>query len=105
MAFYDTMVDALNGLKLRGFTTDFNMAFDSLQCTATGICLRPEEFEIVEHYRFEGETNPSDSSVVYGIVSKDGTMKGVLVNAYGTYSEAASDDMIRKLSIHETPGR
>jgi hypothetical protein len=105
MAVYDTMVDALNGLKSRGFTTDFNMAFDSLQCAATGICLRPEEFEIVEHYRFEGETNPSDSSVVYGIVSKDGKMKGVLVNAYGTYSEAASDDMIRKLSIHETPGR
>ncbi|NCI46328.1 phosphoribosylpyrophosphate synthetase [Sediminibacterium soli] len=104
MPSYDTMVEALNGLKARGFTTDFNLAFDSVRCAATGVCLRAEEFEIIEHYRFEGATNPSDSSVVYGIASKDGNMKGVLVNAYGVYSEPASDDMIRKLSVHETPG-
>ena len=101
MPVYDTMVEALKDLKVRGFTTDFNLAFDAIECRHTGVCLRPEAFEIVEHHRFEGETNPSDSSILYGIQSKDGTMKGVLVSAYGVYSEAASDDMIRKLAVHE----
>jgi hypothetical protein len=103
MPAYDTLTEALQDMKSRGFTTDFNLAFDNIQCQATGICLRPEEFEITEHYRFEADTNPSDSSVVYGIQAKDGSMKGVLVNAYGVYSESASDNMIRKLSVHETP--
>ncbi len=102
MRVYDTLVEALQDLKSRGFNTDFNLAFDAIQCSSTGICLRADEFEIVEHYRFEAETNPSDSSVLYAVQSKDGGMKGVLVNAYGVYSEAASDDMISKLSVHET---
>jgi len=101
MPAYDTMVEALKDLKARGFTTDFNLAFDAIECRDTNVCLRPEAFEIVEHYRFEGDTNPSDSSILYGIQSKDGNMKGVLVSAYGVYSEAASDDMIRKLAVHE----
>jgi hypothetical protein len=103
MPAYDTLTEALRDMKSRGFVTDFNLAFDNIQCQATGICLRPEEFEIIEHYRFEGDTNPSDSSVVYGIRAKDGSIKGVLVNAYGVYSESASDNMIQKLSMHETP--
>jgi hypothetical protein len=101
MPAYDNMLEALKDLKDRGFTTDFNLAFDAIECRDTGTCLRPEAFEIVEHYRFEGETNPSDASILYGIQAKDGKMKGVLVSAYGVYSEAASEDMISKLAMHE----
>ncbi|SJZ93126.1 hypothetical protein SAMN04488132_106124 [Sediminibacterium ginsengisoli] len=99
-AAYDTMVDALAGARERGYTTDFNIAFDKLKCSTTGICLSPSQFEIVEFHRFEGFTNPSDSSIVYFVEAKDGNMKGVLVSAYGTYADAASDEMIRKLSMH-----
>jgi hypothetical protein len=105
MPAYDSLVEALDGLKSRGYTTDFNLAFDKIECRATGTCLRPDEFEIVEHHRFEGETNPSDSSIIYAIASKNGSIKGVLVSAYGMYSEAASDGLIRKLQVHELPGR
>lgn len=103
MPAYDSLVDALKDLKSRGFTTDFNLAFDKLQCRDTGTCFDPGQFEIVEHYRFEGETNPSDSSIIYAIHAKHDDMKGVLISAYGMYSEPASDDMIAKLSVHE-PG-
>lgn len=99
-AAYDTMVDALAGARERGYTTDFNIAFDKLKCSTTGVCLSPSQFEIVEFHRFEGFTNPSDSSIVYFVEAKDGNMKGVLVSAYGTYADAASDEMIRKLSMH-----
>lgn len=99
MQVYENLVDALAGLKQRGFTTDFNLAFDAVQCKNTGTSLSPAEFEIVEHYRFEADTNPSDSSVLYAIQSKDGQRKGVLVDAYGAYGEALSDNMIRKLKV------
>ena len=46
MENYDTVVAALNGLKARGYTIDFNMAFDIITCSENTICLRPDEFEI-----------------------------------------------------------
>ncbi len=101
MPSYDTLVEALNGLKARGFTTDFNIRFNTIQCNSTGKTLSTSEFEIVEHHRFEGDSNPSDESVVYAIASKDGSLKGVLVSAYGAYSESMGEELIKKLSIHE----
>lgn len=99
MRSYETVSESLTDLKERGFTTDFNLAFDYIKCNETGLCLSPSQFEIVEHFRFEGNTDPADEAVVYAIASKDNSMKGVLVSAYGMYSEQISDDMIKKLSV------
>ncbi len=101
MKEYDNLLDALSDLKSRGYTTDFNIAFDSIACSQSGKALSPAQFEIVEHHRFEGDTDPDNSSVLYVIQSKEGSMKGVLVNAYGVYSDAMSDEMIQKLKMHE----
>ena len=100
MLNYDTVSTALNSLKARGYTKDFNIAFDKLICNETNECLNPNEFEITEVYRFEGESNPSDEAVVYAIESNDGNTKGAIVNAYGPYADSMSDGMIQKLSIH-----
>ncbi|ULQ57386.1 phosphoribosylpyrophosphate synthetase [Flavihumibacter rivuli] len=99
MIAYDTLSEAVNGLKSRGYTIDFNLAYDCVVCHDSPISLMPNEFEIVEVHRFEGMTNPSDSSVVYAIESKHGE-KGVLVNGYGVYADDVSEEMIHKLSIH-----
>lgn len=100
MENFDTVVAALNGLKARGFTLDFNIAFDKIICRDSGVCLNPNEFEITEVHRFEGATNPDDQDIVYAIESKDGTMKGTLTSAYGVYADTLSNDMIQKLAMH-----
>ncbi len=96
---YDNLIEALNHLKQQGYTTDFNVAFDQIKCTATGVCLLPSQFDIVAHHRFEADTDPSNSSVLYVIESHYGSMKGVLISAYGIYSDTLSDEMIRKLKV------
>ena len=101
MKTYETVTEALKDLKLRGFTTDFNIAFDKLICSENKVCLNPNEFEIVEVHRFEGETDPGDENVVYAIESKDGAIKGTMSSAFGTYAETISNEMIQKLSIHK----
>jgi hypothetical protein len=101
MPAYDTVTEALKDLKARGFTTDFNIAFDTIRCSRTGKCLSPAEFEIVEHHRFEGDSNPSDEEVVYAIAAKDGSMKGVLVSAFGIYSEQVEDALLKKLQLRK----
>ena len=97
---YDTVVEAIDGLKQRGYNLDFNIAFDKLICVQNDHCLNPGEFEIREVHRFEGDTNPSDEDVVYAVTSKDGSMKGIVTSAFGTYADSISSDMIKQLSMH-----
>jgi hypothetical protein len=99
MGNYDTLSAALNSLKERGFNKDFNIAFDKIICADSNECLNPHEFTIIETYRFEGETNPSDEAVLYAIESNDGTTHGVFVSAYGVYADTLSDEMLQKLAI------
>jgi hypothetical protein len=55
-------------------------------------------------HRFEGMTSPDDSSVLYAI-SSTGGLKGVLVDAYGAYTESVSTEMIKKLQVDKNTGR
>lgn len=99
MKQFDSLVDALNDLRSRGYTTDFNLRQNCLVCDAHDIALEPDEFSIDEVYRFEGMTDPDDSAILYAISAKNGR-KGVLVNAYGVYADDVSDEMIARLQSH-----
>jgi len=57
------------------------------------------EFEIDRFFRFEGETDPADESILYAVSSDKYNLKGILVNAFGIYSDPVADDMIKKLSF------
>ena len=100
MQSYETVTEAIKDLKVRGYKLDFNLAFDKLICHENGVCLNPAEFEIIEIYRFEGDTNPSDEDVVYAISSKDGSKKGVLSAAFGIYADSISTEMLQKMNVH-----
>jgi hypothetical protein len=100
MYAYDTVVNALTGLRERGYTVNFNLAFNQLICNDNRHCLNPDEFEIVEVHRFEGNSNPSDEDVVYAIQSIQGNLKGVLTSAFGLYTDTASAEMLKKLALH-----
>jgi hypothetical protein len=102
MKSYDTVTEALQDLKSKGYTIDFNIAFDKIICSDNKICLNPNEFEITAVHRFEGDTNPSDEDVVYAIESKDSKIKGTMTSAYGMYAESISNEMIQKLSIQKS---
>jgi hypothetical protein len=98
MHTYDTVSEAVNDLKQRGYTIDFNKQYDCIACDKTQLTLKPEEFEIAELHRFEGNTDPADEAVVYAIESTRGE-KGILVDGFGPSSDAASEDMVRKLTV------
>ena len=82
---YKTMADAVDGLRRRGFTTDFAVNKESGQVAAGEKTFKSGELTIVEHHRFEGMSDPDDSSVVYALEAPNG-LKGTLVDAYGAYA-------------------
>ncbi|MBN9384005.1 MAG: hypothetical protein J0H74_24850 [Chitinophagaceae bacterium] len=98
MYVYDTVAEAVKGLKQRGYTIDFNLEADSISCPDIKPALRPSEFEITEVYRFEGDSDPADEAVVYAIESRDGR-KGVLVNGFGVSADEMGEEMVEKLSV------
>ncbi len=98
MHSYETLTEALNDLAKRGYVHNFNIECDCIKCTAIELKLHPDDFEITEFYRFEGDSNPDDEEILYAIASKDG-IKGTLVNAYGIYSDEISSEMVKKLNI------
>lgn len=98
MISYDTVSEAVNGLKKRGFIVDFNLQENCIVCNNDKFNV--DDFEIAEVYRFEGNTDPSDEAIVYAIQSVNG-WRGVLVNGYGISADTMSSEMVKKLSIHK----
>jgi len=91
---YATVSEALNKLKEQGFTVDFTIEGNKL---ASGDeTFNADDFDIVDVYRYEGNSDPGDEATVYAIQSKTG-VKGTLVTGYGASAEDASPDILKKL--------
>lgn len=98
MYSYDTLSEAIRDLEKRGYTLDFNLAENCIECKAVNVKVKPDFFEIVEVYRFDGMTSTDDESVVYAIQTSDG-LKGTLTDAYGTYADSITKEMSKKLRM------
>lgn len=101
MKNYETLVDATNDLLKRGYTANLSLEGDVIEDKSRDIKMTADDFEIDEFYRFEGPSNPSDMSIVYAISSAKNNLKGVLVNAYGVYSNTSSSAIEAKLHHHQ----
>jgi hypothetical protein len=95
---FETLSEALTDLRKRGYLHDFNLHSEWIECQSLNLQLKPADFHVDEVYRFEGMNNPDDSSILFAIQSPTG-VKGVLVDAYGAYSESLSAEMIKRLTI------
>jgi hypothetical protein len=102
MYTYDTVVEAVQGLKQRGYSIDFNLEPDRLICHETPLSLGPSDFEISEVYRFEGNSDPADEAAVYAIQSREG-QKGLLVTGFGISAEGIAPEMVEKLAYFHGP--
>jgi len=101
METYTTLTDAVNGLRSRGFTANFELLDNEFRALEDGRTFKAEELTIVEHYRFEGDTNPDDESIVFAIESDDG-VQGVLVDAYGVYANPALTMFLESAKVRKS---
>jgi hypothetical protein len=85
-------------LKSQGYTHDFSVQEDRLTTmdNDSARTFNPEEVTIVDYFRFEGESNPDDTSILYAIETTDGT-KGTISSAYGVYADQDVDQFILKV--------
>jgi len=96
---FDTLSQAMNVLRDEGYVEDFNLKQNCLECRNGEYKIFHDEFKVDEYYRFEGMSDPGDSSILYAISSEKYKLKGQLVNGYGIYSESITDEMLGKLRV------
>jgi hypothetical protein len=88
---YSTVLEALAELNRNGFTYDFNLQDEDIK-------KNPNQYEIEHVYRYEGDTDPDEEAVVYGIKSSSG-QKGVYVSGYSANSENETDRVLNEIII------
>jgi len=88
---YDSVAKALDELNENGFNYDFNQHEDD-------IIKNPSNYEIKHIYRYEGESNPDDEAIVFGIQSKSGK-KGVYVAGFAANSISEGAQILLDISI------
>jgi len=98
MTTYNNLVEATNDLVKRGYTENLSLEGDTIDDKDKNIHMTADDFQIDEFYRFEGSSNPSDMSIVYAVSSDKYGIKGVLVNAFGTYANSSSSAIQAKLN-------
>ena len=95
------MVECMNKLHEQGYKKQFKVTDGKLDCLECDTRYTAEQIKINEFYRFEGESDPADMSVVYAIETEDG-LKGTLVESFGTYSEEGIGEFLQKVKeVHK----
>jgi len=98
-----SLLSILEKLRIRKQDNEFKMTPEGFTA-GKGKAYTPSELKIIKTYRFEGDSNPSDSSIIYLIEANDGLV-GYSLDAYGAYSshddEEGYDEFIRKIPMED----
>lgn len=90
MYHYATVTKALEELKEKGYTVDYNIQ-------ESKIINSPNDFEIQHIYRYEGESDPGDEATVFGIKSVTGE-KGVFVAGLNAFADSSAAMVLNDLA-------
>lgn len=96
-----TMNVVLENLRIRKQDNEFKMTDEGFTVNNSKF-YNPEDLTIIKTYRFEGDSNPSDSSILYLIEANDG-MIGYSIDAYGAYSnhDEKYDKFIQQVKVED----
>src|SRR5688572_3668207 len=97
---YLSMLDAVNALRKRGYTYDFDFDNACLYCKLISEKFQSEDLKITEYYRFDGLSDPDDNTIVYAIESNQGH-KGILIDAYGAYADEHKAAFIKDIAVED----
>ena len=92
-----TLAGVMQDLTVRGFTEQFKAVPEGLRAVRNGHIFAPGEVTIVENYRFEGESDPDDMSIVYAIETRSG-LRGTLIDAFGVYADPRVGAFLRNVT-------
>lgn len=91
-----SLAACLNKMVLDGYDDDFKINDTGLKSLKTNKVYNPEEIHISNFFRFEGQSDPNDNTILYVIETEDGA-KGTVVDAYGPYADTKLTEFLNKV--------
>ncbi len=95
-----TLVSCLNSLAKKGYTEDYKVTEHGLKSIQSDKVYSPKDITEVNFYRFEGNSDPSDNSILYAIDTSDGR-RGTLVDAFGPYADSKVAAFMKQVKVVE----
>lgn len=86
--YMNTLSQVTNKMMKEGYIDSFKVTSKGLLSQRTDQTFGAEDVRVINFYRFEGQSDPGDNTILYVIETADGS-KGTLIDAYGPYSDAA----------------
>ena len=90
-----TISEAITALRALGYVDDLDIRDRQLTCRRTDGCHELATATIDHQFRFEGDSDPGDASLVLGVTVPDADLRGVLVTAYGVDMPPEVADFLR----------
>ena len=81
-----SLASLTNKMVLKGYDDDFKITDTGLKSLKTDKIYQPDQINIINFFRFEGQSDPNDNTIMYVIETTDG-LKGTLIDAYGPYAD------------------
>ena len=97
MSFHNmnSLSQTMSRLRDQGIKEEYMIRNENLINQQTKRQFTPEEVTIKKQYRFEGESNPSDMSILYLLETNTGE-EGVLINNYGAERDDSVSNFIKR---------
>lgn len=84
----------------KGYTSSYQMGENGIKDLTTGKEYRSDEVNIVDEYRYEGMSDPSDLSILYALSMPDNS-KGTLLLPYGPVDDTGLGWFMKEVSLNE----
>jgi hypothetical protein len=97
MENYNHIAEVIIDLQLRGYDQDFVIKNEHILCVQDSELISPDDFEVIDAYKFEGAKRLKDNYVIYAIRSMHNDLKGILLTSYGAFTEGLSIHLWSKL--------
>lgn len=95
-----TLSGVLEKLRIKKQDNEFRYSPEGFRSSSNNRVYQPEDLTIIKTYRFESDSNPSDSCILYLIEAKDGLI-GYNMDSYGTYTnnEQEYNEFLKRIKV------
>jgi hypothetical protein len=98
----DTVTDALALLRAEGYTFDFELIDGQLSTGADCPACSPESAVVERVYRFEGDSDPGDEMIVFGLHDPASDRRGTMAAGFGPAADPERTEHLRGLASRFT---
>jgi hypothetical protein len=93
---YSTLAEAIEDLKKKGYTINFRINKNGKLEGSGGNTFSTSDVKLAEFHRFEGMSDPGDSTILYALETSSG-LKGTLVDSYGADASELTSEFMKNV--------